>query len=175
MNIYRLYFFVLILFIVGCSQSFKVISEEIDKSHREGHNSLSSLTFHDIRMKLFRAGKLDFLKHVDTVFMLEAFNVEEAAYYGKIWTVKDNIEYTFRNNEFSYNLQNPFTKYMSQLISTWDTTAIRDNEKLYSNIIPAQRIYGTKIIYSQSRPRFYIIQFNRFFNADRDKVATLKQ
>lgn len=172
MSIYKYYFLSLLIF-TSCSRSFRAISTKVDESQRVEGNKQAGLTFHDIRMKLFKKGKLSFFKNSDTVFMLESFNVEEGSYHGKIWTVKDSIEYTYRNNEFYYDLQSPFTKYMCKLIETWDTVGIRENEKLYSSIIPTQLVYGTKINGKQRNPQFYTIRFIRFFNADRDRLNAL--
>lgn len=160
-------FFLLVIVMVGCSKSFKAISLAVEKRQSVGKNDI--MTFHDVRLKLYRTGKLDFLKDADTVFMLESFNVEEATFYGKIWTTKDSVQYMYRNNGLVFDTPAPFTTYMSQLINKWDTLAIRENEKLYSDIIPAQRIFGTKITHYKSTPEIYTIKFDRFLKIDRDR------
>jgi hypothetical protein len=170
MKIYiSVYFFLLPIVMIGCSKSFKAVSLAVEKRQSIGKNDI--MTFHDVRLKLYRTGKLDFLKDADTVFMLESFNVEEATFYGKIWTTKDSVQYMYRNNDFVFNTQAPFTTYMCQLINKWDTLAIRENEKLYSNIIPAQWIYGTKITHYKSSPEIYTIRFGRFLKIDRDRFG----
>jgi len=171
MRIYKsVYFFLLVIAIVGCSKSFKAISLAVEKQQHAGEGS--RITYHDIRLKLYQTGKLNFLKDADTVFMLESFSVEEATFYGKIWTANNSVQYMYRNNEFTFNTQAPFTAYMSQLINKWDTTAIRENEKLYSDINPAQWVFGTKIIHYKSTPEIYTIKFSRFFKADRDRFGS---
>lgn len=167
MRIYKSFYFLLLIVGVGCSKSFNAISLAVEKKQHAERSS--RMTYHDVRLKLYQTGKLNFLKNADTVFMLESFSVEEATFYGKIWTVNDSVQYMYRNNDFNFNTQTPFTTYMSQLINRWDTMAIRENENLYSDIIPAQLVFGTKIIDYKNAPEIYTIKFSRFFKADRDR------
>lgn len=170
MRIYRIVFFFLLLIAnVSCYNSFKNMSYKIEEQQRVNRVKNTLLTFYDLRLKLYKTGKLNFLKDADTAFMLEAFSVDDATYYGKIWTLKDSVLYMYRNNEFAYGRQGPFTAYMGHLVTTWDTIAIRENERRYSNIIPEQEIFGVRIIHLKAPSDIRTIKFKMFFNADRDR------
>ena len=173
--IYKLTLIITLLTTVSaCSNQFRNVSRKVQNKYKPATSSSTGLTFHKLRMKLYQDGKLNYLIKSDTLYMLETYAIQDAAFYGKIWTREDSVEYVYMNSSFKFDITSPFTNYMCQLIVKWDTQAIRGNELLYSNMNPSQTIYGTNITNYRINPQIRTIHFLNFFNAGRDRFGFLQ-
>jgi len=155
----------------SCAQDvFKKISTQVDVEQRRGRKA-DKPTFHDIRMKVYKDERAAFLKSkIDTLFFLEEYSIEDATYYGKIWSRKGSIIYKSQNGKIEYDVITPFTNYMSLLIQKWDTAGIRSEESLHSDMIPQQWIYGARVFKRSNKYTVDAILFKRFFKVERDRL-----
>jgi hypothetical protein len=154
----------------SCKEAYFIeISQEIQK--KEGLKKISKKypTFNDVRVSLYKMHKLDFLQYADTVYLLESYYLENAAYYDKIWTSKDTLEYKCQLKNFTYGNTMAFSQYMTGLISKWDTIGIRQNEKLYSDMIPQRTLHATRISNYKNHPEISTINFYGFYKPERIK------
>ena len=159
----------MILGLHSCSsQSFPQLSKQLEKSCARVSNS-KIMTFHDIRMKLYESGKLDFINYKqDTLFILESYDIQDGSCRGRLWNRKGHIQYNYYpKSGFNFNEDKMFTKYTIELVQRWDTVSIREEERLYSNITPIYFIYSSRVIFSDL-PRIDCLKFKEFFNSKRD-------
>jgi hypothetical protein len=154
----------------SCAQDvFKKISKQVDLEQRHGQKT-DKPTFHDIRLKVYKDARAAFLKSdIDTLFLLEAYSIEDGAYYGKIWDKKNGVVYKSQNGKIQYDVITPFTGYMSSLIQKWDTAGIRLEESLHSDMMPQQWIYGARVFKKANKYTVDLILFKRFFKVERDR------
>jgi hypothetical protein len=171
--IQRFFLIIFLLFyfsLQGISQNeFKKISLLIDK--KETNKIKRGTTFNEVRLKMYKNSKPSFLKvSIDTLYMVETYNIEQGIFYGQIWNNQGNVAYSYTNHQFVY-VKNQFPNYMRSLISKWDTVQIRNEENLYSTMINSNKIYATYII-KKSKEKYDIksICFNNFFKVGRDNI-----
>ena len=147
------------------SQNFSRLSKQLDKKCVP--NSRST-TFHDIRLKLYDSGKLNFINYKqDTVFIMESHDIQ-GSYRGRIWNKNGLVQYEYgRETGIDFKNENVFTDYTIQLVQRWDTLAIREEEKLYSIYLPIIFVNSMRIIISD-KPIIDCFRFQEFFNIKRD-------
>jgi hypothetical protein len=157
--------------LVGChSQSFKAISKQIEKREQMKKPKKGETTFHEVRLKLYQEGKLNFISESnDTIYLLESQEIETGKLVGKIWNNKGSISYAYQNAAFDFTYQ-PFTEYTCQLIQNWDTLAIRQEEKANSGVSHSKLIYGYRVIIDRGKWYVNNITFHEFINFRRDFV-----
>ena len=63
---------------------------------------------------------------------MEKYEIEDASYYGTIWTKSDTVNYSLFANEIKLSDKVSFTNKAISLISFWDTVSIRNEERKYS-------------------------------------------
>lgn len=130
-------FFLLLVFFasysfVGCSQtSMKGISYLLGKKQEDKTGQFKKLTFFQVREKLFWKYPSIFNYSIDSAFFVETYEVEDASYYGTIWTKKDTINYVFFANEIKIVDKRYFNDKTLSLVSAWETAAIEKEEELY--------------------------------------------
>lgn len=157
----------LVWLFVSCTGTFKTISADIDRLHRGDRLSIGE-TFHDVRLKLYKTGRLDFLNTAHSFFMLQTYVLEDGLFYGRIWSKNDSISYSYHAEKFEYNLISPFSTEMTRLIGSWDTTAIRSNERNFGALTHSKNIYGTRVQKNGRKYHLDIIQFSDFTDVSRD-------
>ena len=97
--------FILLLFFasysfVGCSQTgMKGISYLLGKKQDDKTGHLKKFTFFQVRKKLLDKYPSIFNYPIDSAFFVEKYEIEDASYYGTIWTKKDTINYVLFANE----------------------------------------------------------------------------
>lgn len=179
---YLILTFILMIIIVMSSfknncDYFRKISFLIEEKYNPTHKGLSShnisngISFHKIRMKMYKDKHPAFLTtQFDTLFLLEEYHLEDGSFTSSIWSIKNNIYYTYQLNKFYYPT-NLFSKYMIGLVQKWDTTQIRQEEAHYSNTNPSSIIYSTRVIKISNGYKIDTFSFGNFIKLGRDNVA----
>lgn len=124
--------------------------------------------FHKIRSKdeiaTMIAGK-----DLDTVYMLESFDITNGSYYGRIWNNQIIINYTYHNGAFDFEDVSTFTKYTCSLIEKWDTKSIRKEEKANSSLTSPLMIFGSIVTSKGNKIKAKCIRFKEFYLLERDR------
>lgn len=151
------------------SQSFTQLSKKLQQKSSKARVKPTTITFHDLRVKLFDSGKLNFVNFMeDTIYILEAYDVQSGSYHGRLWNRSGYIQYIYYyKTGFNFNEKTMFTKFTIDLIQRWDIASIREEERLYSGWTPVFLIYGSRIIF-RDKPQIDWLKFKRFFNSKRD-------
>jgi len=158
------------------AQDFKQLSQQLENKCTGLFKSTRSksclFTFHNLRSKLYAAGKLDFINNnQDTLYILESYDIQGGSYRGRMWNRNGLVQYRYDyDSGFTFNnYKKMFTDYTIELIQKWDIVSIREEEQLYSNIIPVFFIYSSRIIFG-NKPRTDCLRFKEFFNSKRDHI-----
>jgi hypothetical protein len=105
--------------------------------------------------------KINTILHKDTIFLLEKFVPEEGSVYGRIWNANDSLDYKTKNGNVELT-DNAFTAETCLLIEKWDTTKIRNQERLHSNFLPVYMIYATRLVKHHEESVIDTISFKEF-------------
>lgn len=161
----------LVMLLATCNcfgQSFKRISRAILSSSIQEPIQFSKLG-HEIRMQLYKNGKLDFVNRThDTLWMLESQFMDTGVRFGRIWSSKGDIVYTFNRGKLNTDSSRLFTRHICHLIEKWDTLTIKAEEKEQKSLMDGKYIYGTRVILSGRNIEINKISFNELFKWDRD-------
>lgn len=152
----------------GCApQSFKAISKRIKESGTQ--NASLAVRSHKIRMELYKAGRLDFLKAgADTIWILEGLSLESGSITGRIWSHTGAASYVYLGGKFDPDTNRIFTRYERELIQQWDTAAIKEEERKHGHGFDGLYMYGWRVIKQSHNVRIDHIGFSRFFDFKRD-------
>ena len=156
---------------MSCSpKGFLTISKQIELRCESKDNTWSGVSFHSLRTKLHNEGKLNFINiDLDTLYLLESYEIENGTYIGRIWNAKSSINYAYTKNNFSYNSTKLYTEYTVNLIQKWDTLRIRKEETENANSLHEKYINGARIFISKGNAQIECITFKEFFNLERDR------
>lgn len=129
--------------------------------------------FNFTRLKLNEMDSLSFINQkVDTVYLLEMYDMETGISYGCIWNKCKILNYTYYHGGIlEFKTDNLFTKYMKTLVSAWDIDTIRKEENGSKPISP-NNIYATRIIIGK-KTKIDMFSFDEFFDFDRDSPVPL--
>lgn len=154
----------------SCSPSgFRSLSKKI-YSKEKGPNKVTGATSHDIRMELYgmHKEKLQPVVEADTIWLLNEYVVERLGVLGKIWSRRGIVCYEASHGKINL-IPDPFTKYTSALIEKWDSTGVREQEKLYSTTSHGEIIRAVRVVKEQRTYKIDTLAFKRFFNLERDR------
>jgi len=119
---------------VGCSRktSFPSLSKRLyAKNGGANDRSIFKLSKgkYEARRKFYRAHAGSFLKgEIDTLFIMEAYYMEEGLFHGTIWTKSDTGSYRYSRNKLEAKKETFFTDYQLKLVGKWDTVQIRKED-----------------------------------------------
>jgi len=150
-----------------CNINFTNISKRITVKQTRSFSRVKNNRFHEVRLALHKVRKINF-STVDTLYLLESYNIETAEFYGRFWSNTDTINYVYLNGLFNFEKNKLFTSYMIKLVSNWDIHTIRLEEKYNSNMLPAHQIYATCVIIKSNQVKIQSISFKDFFKLGRD-------
>lgn len=160
MKFYVLFFSIACL-LCGCSQlSIAKVSYLVGKKQDDKAGGFKKSTFYQVRKQLFDKYPSILNGTIDTVYFIEKYEIEDASYYGTIWTKNDTVSYSLFANEIKLNDKKAFTKKVVSLVSSWDTASIRNEEKRYSTT-PAM-VYGARAIVAGNKCQIDIIKMKDF-------------
>ena len=159
-----------LLFSACKTDSFSAMSRKMEVSCSVKKSASTGRSFHDIRMQVFKSGRLDSLiRGVDTLRTLQSYAIESGTYSVMIWTSKGRVSYTYYQGILNYDESSLFTKETVKLIQSWDTAAIRHEEHINAHEIPEQQITGIELTRKGNRNHVRCIRFKRFYNLQRDR------
>lgn len=165
-----LFITVSLVFFSCTPKDFISISKQIEKKCVGEKGKWKGESFHNLRTKLYNEGKLNFINSdFDTLYILEVYEIESGTYTGRIWNKKGALNFTYNKNNFSFDQQNLFTAYTIQLVQSWDTAAIRMEEKINAGSLPEKYINGTRVFISDTKTQIGCIKFKSFFKLERDR------
>jgi hypothetical protein len=159
----------------GCGPkiTFPLLSEKI-YAKNGGINDKSTFKLSsyekDARMKAFLKDSTSFLRgKIHTLYLLEGYNIETATFYGTIWDKKNSISYDYYKGNLSLQKQSVFTNYQITLITHWDTTTIRKEEKSNVNWLDNNlQINGLRCYKLDKDWHIDEIFFENFYDRKRD-------
>jgi len=160
--------------LVGCAQkiSFPALSKEIYKRH-SGPNENKSLSLsaykRNARNEAFNKRKSSFLYGaLDTLFIMESYNIETAVISGTIFSNKGQINYSYDRKGITFLKESSYTNYELKLVAKWDTVSIRKEEKLHAVLFGGNIIYASKCFINNGIWVVEDIYFKDFFDLKRD-------
>ena len=86
-----------------------------------------------------------------------------------LWDKQKSVSYTNETGLIKETNSRLFPKYMLKLVSEWDISAIREEEKINGQLIPRERIYAIRIILHKGKCSIDFLWFYDFFNLERDR------
>jgi hypothetical protein len=165
-----LFIAVVVTFFSCTPKGFISISEQVEKKSIGKRDIWKGESFHDLRTKLYRDGRLNFISSdFDTLYILESYESESGTYIGRIWNKDDALNYTYNRNSFSFDQQKLFTDYTVRLVQNWDTTEIRKEESMNANNLPEKYINATRVFIANAKTKIQCIKFKEFFKLERDR------
>jgi hypothetical protein len=116
--------FVLSLFLIGCSK-FGQISSKIDINNRTKKPFVS---YHSIRMDLYKKGQLNFLNlENDTLILKQDWQIQSLVNDGFIIANNGKLCYSYNKIDDKFEF-NKFGCEIDKAIQKWDTLALKSNE-----------------------------------------------
>nr|WP_294790773.1 hypothetical protein [uncultured Mucilaginibacter sp.] len=166
----------LIIGLIGCSPkaSFLTISSKIYKKNG-GANDKSPfhLSSHKnkARMKAYALDTTSLLEgEIDTLYFLEGYNLETATFYGTIWNKRKSINYSYFKENLSFLNRSIFSDYQIKLVTDWDLSGIRHEEKVNGNWLDNNlQIGAIRTIKDGKKVKIDEIYFKDSFDPNRDK------
>ena len=134
----------------GCSQmSIGKISYMLGKKQNDKMGKFKQNTFYQIREKLLDKYPEIFGGKIDTLYFIEKYEVEDASYYGIIWSSTDTVNYIFSRNEIRLAYKKFFSMKAISLISIWDVLSIKKEEEKYGNTV--KYVYAAKVVVKNNK------------------------
>jgi hypothetical protein len=166
----------LIIASIGCSPkaTFLTISSKINKKNGGANDkSIFHLNSHKnkARMKAYALDTTSLLKgEIDTLYFLEGYNLETATFYGTIWNKRKSINYSYFKENLSFLNRSMFSDYQIKLVTAWDTSGIRQEEKVNGNWLDNNlQINATRTVKNRNDWKIDEIYFKDFFDSNRDR------
>jgi len=155
----------------GCTKdTFKEVSLAISKKQlKENLRKKGCDYYHTIRMKLNKLDSMSVFQNCDTIFLLETYEYETGVFYGKIWGGEAVMEYSYKNEEFTFGDIDIFTAFTCELIKKWDINTIKKEERENSTMTSPLFINVTRVIIEKDNIKVDCIGFNEFFLLERDR------
>jgi len=121
-------------------------------------------SFHDIRIRQELSSRIEL--H-DTLFLLEAFDITDGSYFGRIWNDNTSTNYTYFNGSFEFTEQSVFFVFTCGFIEEWNIKAIRNKEKVDSTMTNPLTIYGSFIVIENDKVKAKCVKFKEFHNFEK--------
>lgn len=161
--------------ITGCAQkvSFLDLSKEIYNKHN-GHLEKNPFKINaykqEARNAAYNKSKKSFIyEPLDTLFVIDTYNVETASISGTILGNKNHINYLYDRQGLALLKESSFTKYQLKLVSEWDTISIRKEEKRNEIPFGGGIINANRCFIRNGKWVIEYINFKDFFNLKRDQ------
>ncbi len=163
----------LLLSIASCSQkvSFLSLSEKIYEKNRSQRSVFKLNSYErDARKKIYSSDSASFLRgKIDTLYLLEGYNIETGTFYGTIWDKENSISYSYFREKLEVKSRPVFTDYQILSVTKWDVPAIRKEENINGNWLDNNlQINAFRCYKVGKRWRIEDISFKNFYNPKRD-------
>lgn len=175
MNIYLLStLFFILLSSCGITKNINVeIYEELENCRGVENESVNNLhSTHLMKDNVNKLKELDFLtklgysKENDTIYVLRMIDIQ-GEFYITIWNENVSLSYTSESGVLRQSDQ-LFTKHMIELVSDWNISEIRNEEKNNKVYLPERKAQAIKIIFYQKKYFIDCFYFSDFYNFKRD-------
>jgi len=159
----------------GCQYSyFSKVSTKISECQLEnGIRKQGFNGFFQIRKELESYSKTTFFPRVDTMYIIESYDIQSGEVFSQILDTESSLSYRYLNHHFTFNYEDTFDKYMIELIKKWDIETIRKEEKA-SYLTPEDQIYASRAIYSGHKISVECISFKDFYNPEKSRKVSPK-
>lgn len=163
----------LLFLICGCvsSLNFSNISRKIYEKN-SGDSDISTFKIgtlmNDAREKV--KDEVTFLRRpiTDTLYLIEAYDIETGTVFGEVWDLHNSIKYSYFNEKLELNTP-VFTRYTHYLIEKWDTVGIQKEENINGNLSNRLLMTGTRCYKVAGSIKVDQIFFKEFFDLNRDR------
>jgi len=154
----------------GCTKNIlKEVSLAISEEQlKEDLRKKGEDYYHTIRTKLIELDSLDIFQNSDTLFFLETYEYETGTFYGKIWSTKAKINYTYKQRTFNFGESGVFSDFTCELLEKWDIKTIREEEIQNSTMTSPFFIYGTRAMIKDEAIKVDCIGFKEFFSLEKN-------
>ena len=159
--------------IASCSQkvSFLSLSKKIYKNSAS-HQPVFELNNYkrDARRKIYSNNGASFLRRkIDTLYLLDGYNIETGTFYGTIWNKENSISYSYFREKLEVQSLSVFTDQQILLVTRWDVPAIRKEEDINGNWLDNNlQINALKCYRSGKDWQIEEISFKNFYDPKRD-------
>lgn len=165
-----IYLILFISILSGCKQQLNLMRLSNDVYENQIQAFGDTLLLKGLQVYRKKANILERLSYStlnDTVFALEKMGFQGDLYL-TYWNKVDIISYTNMGDTSKYIANTLFSKYMMKLVSQWDITEIKEEEKVNSLLLPNEPVYATRIIIRKNKYKTEYIKFDDLFNLRRD-------
>lgn len=144
-----LYILILIVVLTACKADyFQIVNKRLSINLPKRNKTFES--FYHVREKVYKSGFLSFVTEKDTTFLLEDYDISSATFYCSVWTKNKSFHYSFSDdliNEIIINkTNNERGNVIFDLISKWDTTAIRKESNInYNKFNPSHEVLAYRV------------------------------
>ncbi|WP_367916676.1 hypothetical protein [Leadbetterella sp. DM7] len=168
------YWVIFMCIVLGACSSTKTISD-FESFSKQLHRSqkkqkcgfYSDLTYKSRNEIKDRFSFVDFNLKLDTVFILESYNLESGSLYQSVWTKKKKVEYKIQNGQVEI-VSNPFITRLYPLIEKWDIFTIKKEEEKYGKLLGSSQMIGARIVIANGHFQMDCIKFQEFFDPKKD-------
>ncbi|MFN0290100.1 hypothetical protein [Pedobacter helvus] len=163
----------LLLSIASCSQkvSFLSLSEKIYEKNGSQQSVFKLNRYkRDARKKIYSNEGASFLRgKIDTLYLLEGYNIETGTFYCTIWDKENSISYSYFREKLEVQSRSVFTEHQILLVTRWDVPAIRKEEDVNGNWLDNNLQINAFRCYKEGRDwRVEEISFKNFYDPKRD-------
>lgn len=154
----------------GCQHRyFSKVSKKISKCQLEnGIRKPGFNGFFQIRAELESYSKTTFFPKVDTMYIIESYDIQSGQFFTQILYNETSRNYIYQRHHFTFNDENIFDEYMTELVKKWDIETIRKEENA-SFLIPQDQIYASRVIYSKHKILVECLSFKDFYNPEKSR------
>lgn len=157
----------------SCSQkvSFLSLSEKIYENNRRDQSIFKLSKYkRDARKKIYSNDGASFLRgKIDTLYLLEGYNIENGTFYGTIWNKENSISYSYFRERLEIQSRSVFSDYQILLVTRWDVPTIRKEEDVNGNWLDNNlQINALKCYKEGGGWRIDEIRFKNFYDPKRD-------
>lgn len=111
---------------------------------------------------------LAYSKASDTVYIVEQNGIQ-GEFNIMLWNKTTTLSYTNESGVIERTEKTLFPQYMRKLVSEWNATGIREEEKKHKVVLPEDRIYAAQLIFQNGRCSMAFLAFYDFFDLERDR------
>jgi len=155
--------------------SFQLLSDKIyliNGGDKDKSTFKISSMQRDARRYAFLADSTGFLRSniSDTLYILEAYHIENGIVHGRIWNHNNAISYSYGKDQKQMTKETVFSNYEVELISRWDTLQIRNEEKKTNEWLDNSLLLNGSRCYKKGDGWMIdMIYFKDFFNVNRNQ------
>jgi len=122
---------------MSCSvqKSFTKVSKEIykDRISKTKKYDKHEKIAHNLRKKLYKEGKLDFLCIEEPLFIIEGYDIETDEIFVCMKNTKGEINFEFDLESYKIIKEPIYSENLKKMIIDWDVKTIKANEKFKSS------------------------------------------